>query len=204
MDEHDFKRQIAIEAKQARDAGKAFASACADSDVDAFFKAVNFINDRTVDGWRHAMLHVSRLPRVSDEIKAAFMPVWVESKMLALTVGHRPTLARGLRVLMPGSKRQKPVRLFRGAGWLERQRRLYGFSWSTRRAVAVYFAKNWETMSPGGVVLMTVATPDAVLLDRERDSDGYNDEGEIVVDPFRLGRVSVDLRLADGCADRSP
>jgi len=69
----------AIEAKQARDAARRLARACADSDVDAFFKAVDFVNTM-VDGWRPAMLHVSRLERVSNEIKSAFAPVRVEKK----------------------------------------------------------------------------------------------------------------------------
>ena len=40
-----------------------------------------------------------------------------------------------------------------------------------------------------GVVLETVAQPAAILLMREKE--GYYDEGEIVVDPFRLNVVIV-------------
>lgn len=189
----DFKQLIAREASEAGEAGKAVARACAAGDVDAFLKALDRL-ETTGDGWRHAMLYVSRLERVSNEIKSAFLVVWVETKTLPLKVGHRPTMAKALRVLMPGGKRRKPVRLYRGAGVLERQRQTYGFAWSTRLEVAIKFAE--QRREPlGSVVLTTIVTPDAILLDRERDAKGYYDEGEIVVDPFRLGLVSADFRL---------
>ena len=45
----------------------------------------------------------------------------------------------------------------------------------------------------GGVVLQTLVPPDAALLVHE--DEGYYDEGEIVVDPFRLAGVTVVERL---------
>jgi hypothetical protein len=42
-------------------------------------------------------------------------------------------------------------------------------------------------------VLKTVVPPDAVLLTRQPED--YYDEGEVVVDPFRLGRVDVVERI---------
>jgi hypothetical protein len=40
------------------------------------------------------------------------------------------------------------------------------------------------------IVLSTVGPPEAILLIRDRSPD-YYDEGEVVVDPYRLGRVEV-------------
>jgi hypothetical protein len=50
--------------------------------------------------------------------------------------------------------------------------------------------------SPGQwtVLLRTVAPAEAILLIREPSPD-YYDEGEVVVDPFRLGGVKLVERL---------
>ena len=50
-------------------------------------------------------------------------------------------------------------------------------------------ARQWG----GGVVLETLVPAEAVLLVRE--VEGYYDEGEIVVDPFKLGPVAVAERI---------
>jgi hypothetical protein len=120
--------------------------------------------------------------------------------MLPLRVGHRPTMAAALRVLMPGGHSCPPAMLYRGANTHERRRRLYGFSWTTNIAVARTFAEHWSQPVPPfpsanplppmrGVILRTVAPPEAILLIRQPEE--YYDEGEVVVDPFRLGKVEV-------------
>jgi hypothetical protein len=43
------------------------------------------------------------------------------------------------------------------------------------------------------VILSTIAPAESILLRREREE--YFDEGEVVVDPYRLGRVSIALRV---------
>ena len=90
---------------------------------------------------------------------------------------------------MPLDTVKEPITLYRGTGRLERKRRMYGFSWSSRLSVARDFAEHWAKTGEGGVVLTTVAPPAAILLIRE-DED-YYDEGEVVVDPFALGHVEV-------------
>jgi len=193
-DDFDFRAAIAQERRQSRAAGTAFASACKAGDVDAFFAAVDFINE-TFDSWRHAMKKVGQLSCVSDEICQAFLGIWIESKMLPLAVGDRRLLANALRVLMPGTYRGAPMRLYRGASAGERRRRLYGFSWTTRIEIARdKFADQRRSFTGGAVVLETIAPADAILIVRE-DED-YYDEGEVVVDPFKLGRVEVNERLA--------
>jgi hypothetical protein len=82
-----------------------------------------------------------------------------------------------------------------GSSWRERTRRTYGFSWTQRRNIAESFADHWrqDADGGGGVILETVAPPEAILLVR-KDED-YYDEAEVVVDPFRLRAVSVAERL---------
>jgi hypothetical protein len=198
----EFHEALARERRNNRAGAKALAEACAAGEVEAFFDAVQFLNEITVDGWRLAMMRIAKLPAVSAEIQAAFLNVWAGSKMLPLRVGDRPVLARALRILMPGDYRGTAFQIYRGASWQERRRRRYGFSWTRHREVARRFADHWEPTF-GGVVLETLAQPDAVLLLRE--DENYYDEGEIVIDPFRLGKVTVVERLLpDTAADHFP
>jgi hypothetical protein len=83
--------------------------------------------------------------------------------------------------------------LYRGAGGRERKRRVYSFSWTTRVLVARKFAEHWAESIGGGVILKTIA-PSAAILHVREDED-YYDEGEVVVDPFALGRIDVVERL---------
>ncbi len=174
-----------------------FATACASGEVDRFWGAVNSLYGAGPDGWRLAMMRVSRLPAVSAEIHAAFLEVWIESKQLALRVGDRPTFARALRILMPGDYHGAALRVYRGTSGLERRRRLYGFSWTRHQDVARRFAAHWAKPIPGletgGVVLETLCAAEAVLLIRK--DENYYDEGEVVVDPYKLGAVTVAERL---------
>lgn len=190
--EAEARAKVTRMIRESRAAGRAFAAACAASDVEAFFAAVERL-DEVSDGWRHAMRHAARLVAVSEDIRAAFVNVWIEHKMLPLKVGHRPTLAAALRRLLPGGYAGVPLRLYRGAGGLERRQRRYGFSWTTERAIANRFAVHYRAVKDGGVVLETIAPPEAILLIRR--PEGYYDEGEVVADSYRIGRVRVVQRL---------
>ena len=191
--EREFHAAIASERRADRQGAKAFAQACREGDVDRLLQAADFLNDSTIDGWRLAMMRVGRLSGVSAEIRAAFLGIWIEAKHLPLEVGHRPTMARALHVLMPPVVRSVPLRLYRGTAARERKRWLYGFSWTTHRGIAQRFAEQAQVAEDGSVVLETIAPPDAVHLQREEE--GYYDEGEVVVDPYKLDAVRVVERL---------
>jgi hypothetical protein len=191
--EADAKRLLAQERRTDRSGARPFEAACRTGDTQAFFRAVDFINQRTIDGWRLAMRRVSRLPAVSQEIRSAFLDVWIQMKMLPARVGDRRTLAEALKVLMSPVGPSSPMTLYRGASWSERTRRQYGFSWTSRLDIARSFGEHWKQISPGGVILRTVAPSEAILLVRENVD--YYDEGEVVVDPFALGRIEVGERL---------
>jgi len=75
------------------------------------------------------------------------------------------------------------------------------------RAIARSFAEHWSGIGHpdeirakemshswgGGIVLEALAPAEAVLLIRE--AEDYYDEGEVVVDPFKLEKVTVAERL---------
>lgn len=192
----DFETALAQERRDDLAVARAFSAACASGDVADFMEAVDYLNSRTVDGWRYAMLRVARLQAVSPEIRAAFLGVWIESKMLPLKVGDRRALAQALRVLMPSSYSGPALKLYRGAGARERRCRLYGFSWTTNLEIARdKFAAERRVRTGGSVVLETTAPSEAILLVRE--DENYYDEGEVVVDPFKLSRVRVVERLPE-------
>lgn len=188
----DPRECIRAERARARSAASAFLHACRGRDGDALLEAADSLNRSGGDGWLYAFRGIARMQAIRPEIKRAFLPIWVESKMLPLRVGNRPVLARALHSLLPRNYRgTSPLRLFRGATPMERRRRLYGFSWTTDRIEARRFAQ--KTPLDGGVVLETFAKPDAILLVRRREY--YYDESEVVVDPFRLDRITVLERI---------
>jgi hypothetical protein len=213
-EDDEFREAIAGERRDARRGAKMFAEACAGDDIDAFLCAADFLNCHAYDGWRLGMMRVARLPGVNAVIQAAFLNIWIESNMLPLRVGDRPALARALRLLMPCDYRGPPMRLYGGANWQERVRHRYGFSWTQNPVIARGFAaaRAWPPMAEQhhdaaapskfsaafareteGVVLGILAPAEAILLLREEE--GYYDEGEVVVDPFKIGPVTVTERV---------
>jgi hypothetical protein len=123
--------------------------------------------------------------------------IWIENKMLPKRIGHRPMLAKALRVLMPGYTGES-LTLYRGACARERRNHTYGFSWTKNIEIARNFAENWVDPDFGieGILLKTCAPQEAILLMRQRWDDGYYDEDEVVVDPFQLREVAVIERLS--------
>lgn len=193
----EHQAQAKAQRRDERKAAKAFVRVCRDGDYELVYDAATWL-DQGMDAWRLAMAGVAKLPRVSPEIQGAFVPIWVMHKMLPLKVGDRSVLARALRVLMPGARSGSPLTLYRGASVHERRRRRWGFSWTTDPGIARGFAEWWAQPKPpgyrgdwdqGGVVLQTVAPPPAILL--VRPPEDWYDEGEVVVDPYRLGKVTV-------------
>lgn len=187
-----------------------FARMCAEGDAERLALAAQALDELTIDGWRLAMRKVARLQSVSPEIQDAFLPIWIEHKMLPLRVGDRPTMAAALRILMPGGH-AAPLTLYRGAGGHERRRRLYGFSWTTDLEVARRFARNWmhqpdDRLGGGwtsdGVLLKTAAPAEAILLIRQPED--YYDEGEVVADPFRLGKITLVERYGERAQQQQP
>ena len=146
------------------------------------------------------------------EVQNAFLDVWIESKMLRPNVGSHPVLAAALRVLFQCNYSGPSLTLYRGAGSNKRRCRLYGFAWTTDIDVARKFARDEavsackatardsanrtiEALCPAleGVILQTLAPPEAILLSRKPEK--YYGEEEVIVDPFRLGKVKVIERL---------
>jgi hypothetical protein len=161
--EAEFKAGIANERANSQAAAKVFERVCRDGDHENLYDAAQLVHE-TVDGWRLAMKRVAKLGRVSPEIRDAFIPVWVESKHLPLSVGHRPTAAAALRVLMEGDYRGPDLRVYRGTSTTERRRRLYGFSWTVDLEIARTFTERFakfaehfaQTTSVRPLILSTV------------------------------------------------
>jgi hypothetical protein len=198
----EMREQKREEWREARKAATVFACVCKEGDADRLYHAACWLNE-CIDAWRPAMVKVARLPHVIPEIQAAFLPVWIESKGLSRQVGNRRVLADALRVLFPCDYSGPPLTLYRGTRSCERRRRLYCFSWTTDIDVARKFAE--PRFASEGVILQALAPPEAILLVRRPEEyqqmtakgtwePAFN-EGEVVVDPFRLGKVEVVERL---------
>jgi hypothetical protein len=200
----DFAERIRAQRKQDRHCARLFVNAVEGGDADGLLSAIDALNELSVDGWRLAMLGAGRLATTTDEVRAAFLTAWIESKSISLNVGNRPALVRALRVLMPYDYSGPPLRVYRGTRILEHRRRLYGISWTTDRMVAERFANEQERAARRGrdmldpeafsyadhrgAILAAVVSSNAVLLKRE--PEGYYDEAEVVIDPYYLRDVS--------------
>lgn len=137
----DWRKQyLREERRQARRAAVVFEKACKSGDTNALHNAADML-DYAVDSWPLAMKRATALGSVSEDIQHAFLAIWTAHKGLSGRVGHRPTLAKALRVLLPKSKYHgPPIRLYRGTTAHERRRHLYSFSWTSKRAVADRYA----------------------------------------------------------------
>ena len=188
MNEEEFRAAIRAEFAKSRRLAKAVADAVPTGDVEAFLYAVDGLQF-AIDGWRLAMLRIGRQERAPEPIQHAFLAIWIETKMMALSVGHRPTLAKALRVLLPpGEQVDRPLTLYRGAGYREHARRIYGFSWTRSIDIAKQFASHWN--GEDGSVVLRATVPPAAILHARAKSDHY-DEDEVIVDPYKIGRISL-------------
>jgi hypothetical protein len=147
----EWQNRLVEERRQARQAADVFVRVCREGDADRLYDAHLLLNQCVDDAWRLAMAKVAKLPHVTPEIQRAFIPIWVESKMLPLRIGQRSITAAALRVLMPGNHSGLPRTLYRGTNIHERRRRLYGFSWTVDLGTARLFAKHWSQPIPANV-----------------------------------------------------
>lgn len=185
----DLAEKVRAERRVERAAAKAFAEACAAGDPEALHCAASAF-EGLENGWRLAFREVAKLPVVAPAAQDRFLHLWLSTKELPRRVGDPKTLAAGLRMLFPRSVVTEPMLLYRGAEQSELRRRK-GFSWTVRIEMAREFAQRFHDWEMGGVVLETVAPPEAILLVRRSPDPEYYDEGEVIVDPFLLGRVRV-------------
>jgi hypothetical protein len=159
------RAKIQEERRQAREAAAVFVAACKTGDGDRVARDVGVFESAPWEAWCLAMVKIAKLPRLTPSVQAAFLGIWIESKMLSRRVGNRRVLSAALRVLLPPVNYSgPPLLLYRGARGQERRRRLYGFSWTMDLAVARGFAKPWAEPVPGpvreGIILQTLAPPD--------------------------------------------
>jgi hypothetical protein len=146
----------------ARTAAKALAEAGQAGDVGKFFHALDILrNTLTLNGWTIAMRQIARLGSLSKEIQSEFAFIWATDRHPPCGDPH--AFLDAMRVLF-APYRGPSVRLFRGASSDEaHQRKFYGVSWTSDPDTAHWFAKRYQEGSVGGVVLETMASPEAVI-----------------------------------------
>jgi hypothetical protein len=156
-----LERSKSMDHREARKAASAFLLAVREGNGERLMAAAGWC-DEALGAWRLAMKGVGRLT-ATDEIRTAFIYIWIERKFLPLTVGDRPIMAKAARVLFPGGYTGPPLRLYRGTSMHERSRRLYGFSWSTQRKVAGTFADRHSDAQARLEASQTCGWPTAIL-----------------------------------------
>ena len=186
----DPRDEVRKERRAAKAAAASFVRACHSGDVEALNEAVDAIN-YSFEGWTCTLRKVAKEVReVSANIQSAFLNVWIESRMLPLRVVDHRALCVSARVLLP-PYRGPALRLFRGASAKERRSHIYGLSWSADRAAGERFAIGFQDWDGGGVLLETIAPPEAIICAVSEAAGGYYDEKEYVVDRRHLKAVKL-------------
>lgn len=197
-----WAEEVRAERRAERAAAKAFAEACAAGDPEALQDVAGAF-EGLEDGWRLAFREVAKLPTVAPAAQDRFVHLWLSTKELPRRVGDPKTLVAGLRKLFPRPIVPEPMLVYRGAEQSELRRRK-GFSWTVRIEKAREFAQRFHDWEKGGVVLETIAPPEAILLVCGNPDPEYYDEGEVIVDPFLLGAIRVVERHRSAEAWRPP
>jgi hypothetical protein len=113
---------------------------------------------------------VNLQPELSNDIRMTFLGAWVEHKSISLWCSKLPFDA--LRLLLPPYEGPE-IQLFRGTTVREHERARYGLSWTADIAIAEKFATGEKGIGPMtdevGVVLRTLALPEAVLCDVDKN-----------------------------------
>lgn len=149
---HPFAKELGQERRTAKLTSNAFVRACQPGNAAELRELVGQFSVH-VGCWTAAIRAVARrLRSLSPKIQKAFLGIWIESKMLGLSVDDHRALCDAARVLLP-SYRGPAVRLFRGASAGERRSRSYGLSWTANIAVAESFARERQQWHGGSVVL---------------------------------------------------
>jgi hypothetical protein len=144
----EFRSRLIEERRQAKQAADAFVRFCKEDRADLLSDAAHWLHECSDEAWRLAMTKVARLQNVSADVQSAFLNIWIETKMLPLTVGNRRVMADALHVLMPCNYSGPPLTLCRGTSARERCHRRYGFSWTTDLTIARTFAERWAQPVP--------------------------------------------------------
>ena len=192
-----FRMMLRQEQNERSMAADEFAAAAASGDPERFLQAVDGFS-LVLEPWGLALHRVPKVENISPAIRQEFLSIWVQHKGLGRRVPNRGVMLKALRALLPNHKspRTESVTLYRGASVRERLLRRYGFSWTTDIAIARAFAGSVPNDGAHpeleGVVLSVSAAPSAILY--ERSPEGWYDEGEIIVDPFKLTGVKLEQR----------
>ena len=167
--------------------------------------------------WSRAFKEFAKLTAVPKKMQRAFQAAWVETKGTSLSASDPALLTTALRAIMPPYTGRRAVRLFRGASWVEHERREYGHSWTASAAAAEDFARDPRQTLPGGSVLLETLVPPSAIISKFKYpkpftsaekaaflSEGPNikivewhEEQEYLVDPRELGEVTVRQRYSE-------
>jgi hypothetical protein len=196
MNYAEFREKIKEERRADRRAAMAFVWACRTGNADMVDGAAHLLNEETVTGWTIAIRKIAReVSEVSPDVRSAFLSIWIQTKMLPLTVRDHRALCTAARVLLPPYS-GPPLRLFRGASANERRRRTYGISWTSDLEIADNFAQERRCWNGGSVLLETVAPREAIICAISEASGNLYDEREFAVDRRDLHAVRVVRRYS--------
>ncbi|MGO7133427.1 hypothetical protein AB9E06_21475 [Rhizobium leguminosarum] len=134
------------------------------------------------DAWRAAFLAIRGKANPSMAFRLEMGGVWsLHGSMIRNGVNDDLLVADALRRILPpydGSD----MTLFRGEGFNNRRRRVYGLCWSSEEGVARSFAKDQASDYRQGAVVLKAFVPKEAIVASIHDLDPENGESEYLVD----------------------
>jgi hypothetical protein len=126
----------------------------------------------------------------SDKARTTFHVMWTEcGHRIRREVGDDVVLLDALRRVLPVYSGTS-VHLYRGETWVDFSRQRHGMSWSNDINIARMFARGRNALDPGGGVLIeSIAPPDAIISGPSGGPGAAAEEFEYVVDRRRLNEV---------------
>jgi len=144
--------------------------------------------------WPSAVLAMARVSRPTQEISECFHnSIWtVRGHRIREMVNNDNVLLDVLRILLPKYDGPSMV-LYRGENIDRSEQGALGFAWTTRKDIALMFARGLNAEGKGGILLSVNAPTKAIIASPGRHSI-FLDEHEYVVDPRHLQDIaSIEL-----------
>ena len=152
------------------------------------------------EGLRHALREVVAAGIDStDEVRAAFLHVWVMREGIRDDVGDDDLLLDALRLLLP--KYDGPdKRLYRGDTKLAHESGAHGWAWSSSPKVALSFAEAAQAHPEGAVLLAVDAPVKSIFCAPAQHSHIRDGEDEYLVDPRVLADRGIQVHVVEELA----
>ena len=191
----DIEQMIKAQNEKRRQNVRLFVSSARHGDLEPMFDALTALYDDH-EGLRCAFREIVTVEVVPDEVREAFLNVWVERDGIRDDVKDDYLLLDALRQLLP-KYRGPDMRLYRGESTQAHEDRTYGWSWTSSREVAHSFATHNQCHPLGAVVLRADVPAEAIFSAPALFEHLKQEEEEYCVDRRVLAERGVQIEVVE-------